>query len=74
MPSSVSLGARRTSGAALIREDSYSTGIGTSTSSTKTPSPIKASKGDQYREPPRHHTRELLHREGEGHRQREAAT
>jgi hypothetical protein len=44
MPSSVSLGAHRTSGAALIREDSCSMGIGTSTSNTKTPSPIKARK------------------------------
>src|SRR3712207_7041462 len=30
-------------------------------------------KGDQYREPPRHHTREVPHRGGRGHRQREAA-
>ena len=60
MPSSVSLGARRTSGAALIRADSYSMGIGTSTCSTKTPSPIKTRKETTIANP-RGITRESYH-------------
>src|SRR5918997_537479 len=37
------------------------------------PQPDQGHEGDQYREPPRHHTQKPPHREGEGHRQREAA-